>query len=815
MHVSQVPENHLQVQWYAPGSWPLPETYRLKYQLRYKRCKAGHFLQTARHHSTFMALYQSHQHYMIQKAKLITQLLDNPVGKGECVQARQGPEWDPSLQVQCRASRYPISIDCSWTHSPATEANVSTHFITTYRVGMDDSKPCNQSIPGSLSCSISDFMNFSKLPHVLNITAIHPGGITTNLLTFVPDNIKSYRLKYQLRYKGCKAEHFLQVGPIEHTNLTIELMHLKGNYCIQVNAQDLLGHGEPNPSLQVQCRASRYPVSIDCSWTQSPAPEANMSNNFITTYRVGMEDSKPCNQSIPGSLSCSISDFMNFSKLPHVLNVTAIHPTGISTNLLTFVPDDIIKPDPPVIMHVSQVSENHLQVQWNAPGSWPLPGVYGLKYQLRYKRCKAEHFLQVGPTDQTNLTIELMHLKGNYCIQVNAQELLGHGEPSEWSPSTVYFIPPDPSQQVQCRASRYPNGIDCSWTQSPAPKANMSTNFITTYRVGMEDSKPCNQLIPGSLSCSISDFMNFSKLPHVLRVTAIHPSCTSTTLLTFVPDEIIKPDPPVNIRVSRIPENYLRVQWNPPGSWPLPETYRLKYQLRYRRCKAKHYWQVGPTEDTTLTIKLAHSKGKYCIQVNAQHYLDYGEPNQSLKVQCRSSNYPVSIECSWIQSPAPMANTPTKFITTYRVGKEDNKPCYQLIPGSHTCTILDFVKFSKLLHKLNVTAIHPGGVSTTLLSFVPDEIKTYKLKYQLRYKLCNAKHFLQMGPTQDTTLIIKSLQPKSKYCIQVNAQHGFGYGEPTAERLRTEAERAHQAPSRALEALDKAKEKAKKRVLIV
>ncbi|XP_006902218.1 PREDICTED: interleukin-27 subunit beta-like, partial [Elephantulus edwardii] len=332
---------------------------------------------------------------------------------------------------------------------------------------------------------------------------------------------------------------------------------------------------------------------------------------------------------------------------------------------------------------------------------------FGLKYQLRYKRCKSDHFLQVGPTKDTTLRIKSMHPKGKYCIQAtrdhstvvalyqrhvfNAVQKAKHvvqllGTPvgegecvharqgPEWA---------DLSLQVQCRASRYPISIDCSWTYSPATKDNTSTNFITTYRVGMEDSKPCNQSIPGSLSCSISDFINVSKLPHALKVTAIQPRCTSTTILGFVPDEIIKPDPPVNIHVSRISEDHLQVQWNPPGSWPLPETYKLKYQLRYKRCKSKHYRQVGPTEDTTLTINLVHSKGKYCIQVNAQHYLGYGKP------------------------------------------------------------------------------------------------KTYKLKYQLRYKLCNAKHFLQMGPTLDTTLMIKSVRPQSKYCIQVNAQHFFGYGEPS------------------------------------
>ncbi|XP_006902223.1 PREDICTED: interleukin-27 subunit beta [Elephantulus edwardii] len=203
--------------------------------------------------------------------------------------------------------------------------------------------------------------------------------------------------------------------------------------------------GSEDPSLQVQCRASRYPVSIDCSWTQSPAPNATTPTELITTYRLGMEnkgENKPCLQQTPGSTSCTILDFMMFSTVPHVLNVTAIHPSGVTTALLPFVPEQIIKPDPPEAVHLNHIPGNQLQVQWDPPHTWPFPNVFRLKYQIRYKRCKSKRFWQVGPTGDTTFTLKFVRPHVRYCIQVNSQNLIGYGESSDWSlPATSPLTP--------------------------------------------------------------------------------------------------------------------------------------------------------------------------------------------------------------------------------------------------------------------------------------------------------------------------------------------------------------------------------------
>uniref|UniRef100_A0A8D0KDK3 Epstein-Barr virus induced 3 n=1 Tax=Sus scrofa TaxID=9823 RepID=A0A8D0KDK3_PIG len=149
-------------------------------------------------------------------------------------------------------------------------------------------------------------------------------------------------------------------------------------------------------------------------------------------------------------------------------------------------------------------------------------------------------------------------------------------------------------------------------------------------RLGMAahgESRPCLQPSPEATSCTIPDVLMFSMVPYVLNVTAIHPQGSSSSLVPFVPEHIIKPDPPEGVRQSPLPGQQLWVQWKPPRSWPFPEIFSLKYWIRYKRHGASRFRQVGPIETTSFTLKAGRPKARYCIQVAAQDLTDYGEPS--------------------------------------------------------------------------------------------------------------------------------------------------------------------------------------------
>ncbi|XP_023572887.1 interleukin-27 subunit beta isoform X2 [Octodon degus] len=148
---------------------------------------------------------------------------------------------------------------------------------------------------------------------------------------------------------------------------------------------------------QVRCRAFRYPVAVDCSWTLPLEPNSTTATSFVATYRLGVAargESQPCLQPDPEAPRCAIPDIQLFSTVPYVLNVTAVRPAGARSTFVPFVPERIIKPDPPEGVRLSPLSGQQLQVWWEPPQSWPFPEIFSLKYWIRYRRHGAMHFRQ-------------------------------------------------------------------------------------------------------------------------------------------------------------------------------------------------------------------------------------------------------------------------------------------------------------------------------------------------------------------------------------------------------------------------------------
>ncbi|KAI6051375.1 interleukin-27 subunit beta isoform X3 [Marmota monax] len=196
------------------------------------------------------------------------------------------------------------------------------------------------------------------------------------------------------------------------------------------------GRAVSSSQPRVKCRASRYPVAVDCSWTLPPAPNYITATTFIATYRLGVAaqgQSRPCLQPTPEATGCTIPDVQLFSLSPYVLNVTAVHPGGASSGFAPFVAEHVIKPDPPEAVRLSPLPGRQLQVHWEPPRSWPFPEVFSLKYWIRYRRQGASRFRQVGPIEATSFTLRAVRPQARYCIQVAAQDVTDYGELSDWS----------------------------------------------------------------------------------------------------------------------------------------------------------------------------------------------------------------------------------------------------------------------------------------------------------------------------------------------------------------------------------------------
>ncbi|NXG25697.1 IL27B protein, partial [Grallaria varia] len=175
---------------------------------------------------------------------------------------------------------------------------------------------------------------------------------------------------------------------------------------------------------------------------------------------------------------------------------------------------------------------------------------------------------------------------------------------------------------IECWAISYPQAVNCSWGLSPDPL--LDTDFVATYRHGTKTGE-CERT--GPRSCSFGDLQVFSLIPYVVNVTAVNPLGAASGTLPFLLENIIKPDPPEDLQVSPIPgeTKKLLLQWSPPASWPFPDYFPLKYQLRYARDEDSVPTMIGPLEMTSHILADVEPGTLHHVQVAAQDAADSGE----------------------------------------------------------------------------------------------------------------------------------------------------------------------------------------------
>ncbi|KAM5135437.1 interleukin-27 subunit beta [Mantella aurantiaca] len=201
-------------------------------------------------------------------------------------------------------------------------------------------------------------------------------------------------------------------------------------------------------------------------------------------------------------------------------------------------------------------------------------------------------------------------------------------------PSSSAFLEntvPPQKPNVQCWASEYPERIKCTW--DVRPHTHLHTTFITTYRLGLtsQDSpRECVQLDINPYGCQITDFKMFADVPYLLNVTAVNPLGSFTLLHHFFVENIIRPDPPVNVSLSPVHRDSkkLHLRWSPPLSWPYPDYFPLSYLIRYKRKGVTQYKMVGPYEQTSFLITGNRPGSTVYAQVAAMDFTGAGNHSE-------------------------------------------------------------------------------------------------------------------------------------------------------------------------------------------
>ncbi|XP_028995952.1 interleukin-27 subunit beta [Betta splendens] len=208
--------------------------------------------------------------------------------------------------------------------------------------------------------------------------------------------------------------------------------------------------GSPLSTPMVHCRCASYPNVTLCSWPGTPhVPPPR----YIATYseRHNQSSTKQCHLIPPSSsasAASSTSQQLWHCQLPslklltdYIINVTAVYSGGSSSHLASFMLEDIVKPDPPVHLRVSQQSKS-LFVSWSPPPTWDNLDIFPLKYQIlhQWEHRGTPKSFKLGPFESTHMELKGLTPGRRYLFRVCAKELLDLGECSTWSSAVQVTI---------------------------------------------------------------------------------------------------------------------------------------------------------------------------------------------------------------------------------------------------------------------------------------------------------------------------------------------------------------------------------------
>ncbi|KAF4088515.1 hypothetical protein AMELA_G00082960 [Ameiurus melas] len=219
-------------------------------------------------------------------------------------------------------------------------------------------------------------------------------------------------------------------------------------------------------------------------------------------------------------------------------------------------------------------------------------------------------------------------------------------------------IPPE-KPTLSCYKKSHISKIQCEWISTqpiiPQPQCYM---FL---RKGLEKISHVNCSYSDACSCcqcTLPSMINDRNVYTVqLCVTNTAGNATSSTY-SYVPQNIIKPDPPVEVKVKPVKgePHMLNVSWSSPTTWMWDLFYTLQFQLRYRPLHAKQYQQVVvESRDWLILDALPHTDHE--IQIRAKdeyegHWSDWTSPvhahTWTSPVTTVAPDNNTSLESDWI-----------------------------------------------------------------------------------------------------------------------------------------------------------------------
>ncbi|GAA6077517.1 interleukin-27 subunit beta [Tachysurus ichikawai] len=178
---------------------------------------------------------------------------------------------------------------------------------------------------------------------------------------------------------------------------------------------------------------------------------------------------------------------------------------------------------------------------------------------------------------------------------------------------------------VYCWSPSYPLKALCSWTLPQDPL--LPTYYISTYRQ-LEEIYSCKRPSTQDRQCVLEELDLLSNVPYLVNITAVNALGSASQMLPVFFEDIVKPDPPVNVNVLALPGKKLHVQWSPPPTWPDPVTFPLKYNVQFQWGNSNTVSVMGPFESESMVRSGVMPGRTYHIRVSVMDLLGHGQSSE-------------------------------------------------------------------------------------------------------------------------------------------------------------------------------------------
>ncbi|XP_077748290.1 leptin receptor isoform X3 [Canis aureus] len=145
----------------------------------------------------------------------------------------------------------------------------------------------------------------------------------------------------------------------------------------------------------------------------------------------------PCNCSVHDSCECHVP--VPTAKLNHTLLMylkITLGGINFQSPLMSVKPINVVKPDPPLGLHMEITDTGNLKISWSSPTLVP----FQLQYQVRYSENSSTNMRKANEiVSATSLLIDSVLPGSSYEVQVRGKKLDGPGIWGDWSTPLIFI----------------------------------------------------------------------------------------------------------------------------------------------------------------------------------------------------------------------------------------------------------------------------------------------------------------------------------------------------------------------------------------